>query len=129
MISIIILSLDQERHKQEFIQKAKAADFVISEVSRIINECNEVFAKPNHEITIRNDELKANLSKLDQLSIKFGKMLQLIPAEYNNRQAIIDETKRRHDDVIARKCIYEAELKLQVQKRELVKEKSFQVSA
>ena len=55
-----ILSLDQERHKQEFIRKAN----VISEISRIINECNEVFAKPKHdevideEITIRNNELK-----------------------------------------------------------------------
>ncbi|MCH2406189.1 MAG: hypothetical protein MK200_08365 [Nitrosopumilus sp.] len=129
-----IISLEHKKHRDEVLQKSHAAEFLIEEVSRLINEYLRVFTKVNNddvnddEISIRNDALKADMSKLDHLSVKFQYML-LIPVEYNNGKLIIVEIKGRYGSLITKKCIYEGALKLQVQKRELMKEKLFQVSA
>ena len=128
-------SLDQSKREEEVIQKTNAANFLLNEVSRLINESTIVFSKLNNdevgdeEILLRNDDLKQDLSKLYHLSTKFHNMLQVIPNEFPSRKAKVDKITTQYHTLMEKKTTYELDLKTQVKERDLIKQKSFQVSA
>ena len=75
------------KENEERNQNKRAAEFLISEVTRLSSELLYEFEKEcdssvsDEEITRRKDDLSSNLLKLDQLSNKFQKCLQIIPEE------------------------------------------------
>ena len=127
-------STKDKRLMEETNQKTMATQFLHEEVSRIISEILDEFNKENtdevsdEEIEQRKDELVSNMLKVDQLSAKFQSMLQLFPEEYPDKDNLVKDMADKYNQ-LKQKSIYEASLKLQMKKRELDKEKSFQASA
>jgi len=86
----LFVSDEEKTHKlkkesEESTQKQRAANFLINEVSRLIKELHAEFSKErteavkDEEISQRKEDLPANLLKLDHLSTKFQKCLEIIP--------------------------------------------------
>ena len=115
-------------------QMKQAAMFLINEVTRITKELSTEFSKnkddhvSDEEITQRKEDLPSNLLKLDQLSNKFQRCLEIIPDSYENRQDVIKFMTTNYNELVVEKESYERYISNEITKREIAKEKSFQVS-
>ena len=134
-VTISDSSLKLKKNIEEQSQKKRAADFLINEVTRITNELNNEFTKKtdnevsDEEISRRKEDLSINLQKMDQLSTKFQRCLEIIPEEYDNKEEIISEMISKYDDLVKEKENYENFIQTEIQEREISKEKSFQVAS
>ena len=128
-------SLKRKKECEERAQKKRAAEFLIGEVSRITTELLNEFEKEcnpdviDEEILRRKDDLSTNILKLDQLSNKFQRCLEIIPEDLDDKEAVIDGLVKRYQDLIERKESYDAFITSEIKERELSKQKSFQVSS
>ena len=120
---------------EENSQKRRAAEFLVSEVHRLLTELLNEFSKEcdgevtNEEISRRKDDLPANLLKMEQLSQKFQKCLETIPDDFDNKEENINTLTILYDDLIKHKESYEKFIQSEIYEREISKEKSFQVSS
>ena len=114
-------------------QKARTVDFLLNEVTRLIVELENEFSKPQDDVTDeelmrRNRELPENMLKLERLSKKFQHVLEVIPDSYPNNQYVVKSTTDSYNHLIKEKGMYESFLKHEIQKREILKENSFNTS-
>ena len=120
---------------EEDSQKKRSAEFLVNEVHRLTSELSTEFSKDvsnevsDEEIMRRKDDLPSNLLKLNQLSTKFQQCLEKIPDSYDNKNDVIKEMNEKYEHLIREKELYEKFVQLQISERELLKEKSFQVSS
>jgi len=124
-----------KKNIEEHSQRKRAADFLTAEVSRITNELNKEFTKKtddevsDDEITRRKEDLATNLLKMDQLSTKFQRCLEIIPDGYENKEEIINQMITKYNSLVKEKENYEQFIQTEIQEREISKEKSFQVAS
>ena len=127
--------LCNEKESEESTQKQRAAKFLINEVSRLIKELHAEFSKErtenvkDEEISQRKEDLPANLLKLDQLSTKFQKCLEIIPDDYEEKDAIILQLTTEYQKLIEEKKKYEVFVNKENHEREISKVKTFSVSS
>ena len=120
---------------EEASQKKRSADFLINEVFRISNELLTEFTKEtkrevsDEEISRRKEDLPANLLKMDQLSTKFQKCLETIPDDYENKDTQINSMITHYNDLVRHKELYEKFVQFEIHDREILKEKSFQLTS
>ena len=123
------------KENEERNQNKRAAEFLISEVTRLSSELLYEFEKEcdssvsDEEITRRKDDLSSNLLKLDQLSNKFQKCLQIIPEDFHNKEDAINGLVNKYQGLIKKKEKYEKFISSEIQERELSKQKTFQISS
>ena len=101
-------SIKIKKDTEEYTQKHQAAKFLINEVSRITKELHEEFSKDSdgqvldEEISRRKEDLPSNLTKLDLLSTKFQRCLEIIPDGYENKN-IIPEMTQNYENLVEEK--------------------------
>ena len=93
------ITMKLQQNVEQTAQKARSADFLISEVTRLTDELHIEFCKEtdgevsDDEISRRKEDLPSTLLKMNQLSLKFQKCLETIPQEYENKEEIISNLK------------------------------------
>ena len=98
-----------KKESEESSQKQRAAKFLINEVSRLTKELHAEFSKErtedinDEEISRRKEELPANLLKLDQLSTKFQRCLEIIPDDYEDKDTVITLLSAKYQELIEEK--------------------------
>ena len=99
----------------------------INEVSRITKDLHSEFSKdndgqvPDDEISRRKDDLPSNLSKLDQLSTKLQRCLEIISDEYDEKDTIISQMIENYENLVTEKETYEKFIKSEMKEREMSK--------
>ena len=127
--------IKMKKTAEESSQKKQAANFLINEVIRITKELNSEFSKDSgsevsdEEISRRKENLSANMLKLDQLSTKFQRCLEIIPDDYSNKETIIINLTENYDALVKEKENYEEFIDKEIKDREISKEKTFQISS
>ena len=117
------------------IQKQQAAKFLITEVTRLTKDLHSEFTKDrdgeiqDEEVSRRKEELPSNLLKLEQLSQKFQRCLEIIPDEYEDKDAIINQITDDYETLVEEKERYEKFIETEIKEREMSKEKNFQASS
>ena len=128
-------SIKLKKDAEESVQKQQAAKFLINEVSRITKDLHNEFSKERNEeiqdeeISRRKEDLPSNLIKLDQLSTKFQRCLEIIPDEYEDKDTIISQITEEYENLVMEKEKYERFIEIEMKEREMSKEKTFQVSS
>ena len=124
-----------KKETSENNQMKQAAVFLINEVKRITKELFTEFSKDRTEevsdedIVLRKEDLPANLLKLEQLSSKFQRCLEIIPDNYEGKEDIIDSLTQNYNNLVSEKESHELFINNEIKQREIAKEKSFQVSS
>ena len=124
-----------KKDAEELIQKQQAAKFLITEVTRITNDLHSEFTKDrdgeiqDEEVLRRKEELPSNLLKLEQLSRKFQRCLEIIPDEYEDKDVIINQITENYENLVEEKDRYEKFIEIEIKEREMSKEKNFQASS
>ena len=124
-----------KKESEESSQKQRAAKFLINEVSRLTKELHAEFSKErtedinDEEISRRKEELPANLLKLDQLSTKFQRCLEIIPDDYEDKDTVITLLSAKYQELVEEKKKYEVFVNKENQEREISKTKTFSVSS
>ena len=124
-----------EKDAEVASQKKRAAEFLVTEVFRLISELHTEFSKDrnnevsNEEIARRKDNLSSNLVKLNQLSITFQRCLETIPESYDQKEETIEKMKSEYEQLIKEKELHEKFVQEEAIERELDKEKTFQISS
>ena len=124
-----------KKDAEESVQKQQAAKFLINEVSRITKDLHSEFSKDrdgeiqDEEVSRRKEELPTNLIKLDQLSTKFQRCLEIIPDDYEEKDTIITQITENYENLVVEKERYEKFIEIEMKEREMSKEKTFQVSS
>ena len=119
------------KENEERNQNKRAAEFLISEVTRLSSELLYEFEKEcdssvsDEEITRRKDDLSSNLLKLDQLSNKFQKCLQIIPEDFHNKEDTINGLVNKYQGLIKKKEKYEKFISLEFKKENCQNRKLF----
>ena len=126
-------SMKERKENEEMLQKRSAAEFLLGEVQRMISELCSEFSKTKDDVTDeeiirRKDNLADNMLKLDRLSNKFQKTLEIIPDRFPDKDKIIKDITTKYRYLIDEKTSYETHLNFEIQQREIVKEMSFQTS-
>ena len=128
-------TLKLKKESEEFTQKQRAAKFLINEVSRLTKELYGEFSKErtddvnDEEISRRKEDLSANFLKLDQLSTKFQRCLEIIPDDYEEKDTVILQLTTEYQELVEEKKKYEQFVNTENQHREISKAKTFQVSS
>ena len=125
----------ERREKDVIAQKIRTTNFLLDEIKRMITELTLEYSKSeveeevsDEEVIRRNRDMSENTTKADKLSTKFQQFLQTIPETYPNFNGVVEGTKKSYDQLIKEKGFYENFVKLQIQEREILKEKSFKTS-
>ena len=106
-------TLKLKKESEEFTQKQRAAKFLINEVSRLTKELYGEFSKErtddvnDEEISRRKEDLSANFLKLDQLSTKFQRCLEIIPDDYEEKDTVILQLTTEYQELVEEKKKYE----------------------
>ena len=128
-------SKKSKKEESENNQMRQAALFLINEVKRITKELFSEFSKnrtkevSDEEIVLRKEDLPANLLKLEQLSTKFQRCLEIVPDNYEGKEDIINALTQNYNDLLSEKKSHELFINSEIKLREIAKEKSFQVSS
>jgi len=128
-------SKKSKKEESENNQMRQAALFLINEVKRITKELFSEFSKnrtkevSDEEIALRKEDLPANLLKLEQLSTKFQRCLEIVPDNYEGKEDIINALTQNYNDLLSEKKSHELFINSEIKLREIAKEKSFQVSS
>ena len=124
-----------KKEAEESIQKQQAAKFLINEVTRLTKDLHNEFSKDrdgeihDEEVTRRKEELPSNLLKLEQLSSKFQRCLEIIPDEYEEKDTIINQITENYENLVLEKERYENFIEVEMKEREMSKEKNFKASS
>ena len=124
-----------QKEAEAMSQRKRAAEFLITEVFRLISELHAEFSKDtnsevtNDEIARRKEDLSSNLLKLNQLSTTFQKCLETIPESIDKKEETIHKMNVDYEQLMKEKELYEKFIQQETIERELEKEKSFQISS
>ena len=111
------MQLKNEEDKS-YEKQMVAANFLINEVERLITELSNEFTKINQnakddEILRKKEALSENILKMERLSTKFQRTLEVIPFEYPRRAQVIKTINDNYNKLIIEKDIYENFVKLE----------------
>ena len=129
--------LRQRKEEEEKERKLNTAEFLISDVERMIDSLEGEFQSDvTDESEVSNDDLwqfKKDLpemqKQMDSLSGKYKELLEVIPSTFPNKGARLEKLRKEHQKLIALHVKFASDVSNEAKSRELSKEKQFQISS